>query len=172
MTNQEFYLKCREEGITDLKTNTDKARICLIAENNGIMADKEECVKMFKLGIDEFRQQKKSEKEQAKQADIEEQRKKEMEQISEAINISELFGREKPIYFCRKEINKLQSSIDENNKQINAIKNRTSSSVSAAKVKEQNWTVRGGIAQGLAGPAAGVATALETQQKKCTNSII
>lgn len=165
MTNYEFYLKCQEEGISDLKTNADKARIRLIAENNGIIANEEECVKMFKLGIDKFRQQKKSEKELANWADIKEQRKNETEQISEAIKISELFGREKPIYFCQKEINKLQSSIDENEKQINTIKNGTSALINASKVKEQNWALRGGIAEGIAGSAAGVATALETQSK-------
>lgn len=165
MTNYEFYLKCQEEGITNLKTNADKARIRLIAENNGIMAEQEKCVKMFKLGKDDFLQQKSSEKKQAKQADIEEQRKKETEQISEAIKISELFGRDKPIYFCQKEIDELYKALRKLNLQITHNDNLTSSMVKAYHVKEKDWAVHGGIASGIAGGAAGLATALDIQQQ-------
>lgn len=165
MTNYEFYLKCQKEGITNLKTNADKARIRLIAENNGIIADEEECVKMFKFGKGDLNKQKKLETERNKQVKLDEQRNKETEQISEAIKISELFGRDKPIYFCKKEIDKINASITLINTQMSHNINLTKSIANAYTVKEKDWAIHGGIASGIAGGAAGLATALDIQQQ-------
>ncbi len=108
MTDYEFYLKCKEEGITNLNSKVDKARIYLIAKSNGVMTDEKECINLFNRGKDEYLQKEKRKQEQARQADIDEQKKEVAEQISEAIRISWLFGRDKPIYFCKKEIDKLK----------------------------------------------------------------
>ena len=165
MTNLEFYLKCKEEGVTSSKTDTGKARIHLVAENNGIIADEKECVKMFKLGKDELHKKEELEQEQARKAAINEQSKEETELISETIKISGLFGKDKPIYYCQKRINELRMSLNQlENKRIQHERN-TESFRRAVTEKEQDWAVHGGIASGIAGGAAGVATALEIQQK-------
>lgn len=87
------------------------------------------------------------------------------ENIKNAIEISEYIGCDKPIFYCRKRINRLLNLISDYEKQIQSNNNVSTALYNAGKMKEKDWAIHGGIANGLGGAAAGVVTALDIQQQ-------
>lgn len=67
-----------------------------------------------------------------------------------------LIGREKRIAMLTAEREALLQKAD-------TLKNGAKAVMSASQQKEKDWAVHGGIANGIAGPAAGVATAINIQ---------
>lgn len=165
MTNYDFYLKCKKEGITDSKSEVNIARIYVVAENNFISDDKDKILNMYEMGLEEFKQEKKQKRLDALQKKVDALKKDEDEQIAIAKKISELVGKEKPKYYYKIEYEKLTHELCELDDLKNSVYNYGLSSVKAGTIKEKDWATYGGIASGIAGEAAGVVTALNIQQQ-------
>lgn len=77
----------------------------------------------------------------------------------------DLIGRDKTIYHFEREIIACRREINEYEQNRNAIINGTNATYQLGKQRESSWAVHGGIASGIAGPAAGLATAIDIQNQ-------
>ena len=179
--HSDFYNRCSSEKCVTMSSAFSKEKAKLIADNilekNGVPAeyyhlyDSEEKLQLY---IKTAKQEK---------AEREAQRKKEAERIAsiphdadltdeerEAIAIQDkavtLNGKSKREYMLSSSNQKLLERIN-NIEEVrdSAIKLGIVIRQSAAKEKTTDWSIAGGIAEGLAGPAAGLAVAADVMRK-------
>jgi len=161
-TAKNFYLICQEDGIVKLDTKADIARIVLAAKNNRFDYSETELVEMFNKGKDIFFQEK---EDQPKNEDIEKTRSKELLHIKTVKEFAWYTGSDKPISVLVDEISRLQYEINLYEKQKENSQNIGKAIYKAGEIKEKDWAILGGVASGIAGGAAGLATALDIQQQ-------
>lgn len=83
-------------------------------------------------------------------------REKEQEEYNQLIRYSSFYGKDKKIAMLTDRMNELRSkasSLDKGAKML----------MRSTQQRERDWAIWGGIADGLAGPAAGIATAIDIQ---------
>lgn len=151
-----FYEECTKAGIKSLDTPEKQEKAKLIASGLRI----EEGTDLLALF--------KEKQEEAIRAEEREQRRKrqeilqkEQEQYNALTKYSGLTGREKRLQI-------LTDLRDEKKREISDLyqhKNSVTSLAGAFMQKEQSWATHAGIANGIAGPAAGIATAMDIQAK-------
>ena len=158
---ERFYRECVREGIRDLRRPADKARLELYAKNHGIQGSTEDLMAAFEKGKEEAAKSDRAAKEAAHKERIQQLREEE-KQISNANRaFANCFGQDKPIKMCEAEIARCDQRLQELENAYNSV----ISGASAFMQKKGDWAIAGGIANGLAGPAAGVATAIDVMQK-------
>ena len=170
---RQFYEKCLSMGIENLSTQADIERAKLIAKNIGFTDFSNEetlklCFKKIKSVIDEEQNIKNMEERQAELNEI-----KAIEQEKEACltKYAGYFGRDKQIVYYTELLKKAQEPLDEYNDfkeaadTAKSVYNALSNSVEPQYKRKQDWSIAGGIASGLAGPAAGISIASDIQRK-------
>lgn len=145
--NSEFYEACKKIGVNDLSSPENVAQIVEFARKNGSECTEDEIKQSFLYG------EKKEEQE------------KERTYKNELEKYAELVGHEK----TRAMLNGL---IQEKENEIRELRNMQDKCLDAAtnlygslRQKESDWAIRGGIADAIAGPAAGVMVARDVQDK-------
>lgn len=154
---KKFYKACLSQGIRDMSREADKERIVLFAKNTNIPGTQNELISAFNKGkelVDSAKQQAEMDKLKNEEAKIKQDN---MGYIS-------YVGREKRIKICKDCISVCDMAIEQIKKEMNG-SNRTASSLMQ---KKGDWAIAGGIANGLAGPAAGLVTALGVQERNAT----
>ena len=134
-----FYLECVKAGIKEGASEADKARIELFAKRNGIQGTKEELTKAYFVGKGIVYSEK-----------ISKLTEQENRAIAEQQKYVKYHGREKIV-------RELEDSISYNKKQHDKLSEQY-----------QQITEAGVKLYGLAGPAAGLATAIDVQQKNAS----
>lgn len=148
-----FYQKCKFEGITSLSSAINLQKATLIANALEINLDAITIEKLF----EETQQKFDTEERLQKEAKIKELRQEEQKQETAYAYYSDFTGRDKRIAMLTDRINAIQEALTSNvSKKIDTL-------YMASQQKEHNWALAGGLVSGLAGGAAGVATALDLQ---------
>ncbi len=156
VANYRFYNECKKAGIRSLDTPEKQEKAKLIASSLGI----EEGTDLFAL-FKEKQEQDIQAEEREQQKKRQEILQKEQDQYDALTKYSDLTGREKRLQI-------LTDLRDEKKREISESYNSKNSMISltgAFMQKEQSWATQAGIANGLAGPVAGIATAMDIQAK-------
>lgn len=157
ITAEELYQKCKAERILDCVSAADQARIALIGRQSNLTGTDDEIIEKYKAG-------KKAVEGREKRNRIAEATKKELEILNGNRKYLNYTGRDKRIKMCYDKA--LEYRIMEQAYMAKMHKASESSydAYRAMAQKELNWGIAGGIAEGLAGPAAGVMAALDAQR--------
>lgn len=149
-----FYRQCVAKGIQLCNSEKDMARATLIAQNLGLPTDNiiglfKEAEKLYKDG------QRKWEEEQEYQERLQaiESEKKQFDILNEYADYT---GQSKKVAMLTKEYNEVS-------RQLQGTKDAISMTLFPELEKEHDWAVMGGMANGLAGSGAGIATAVNAQ---------
>ena len=168
---EQLYDRCISEGISLTNINEEfyKQKIKLIASSMGISID-EDPSDIFNDVISRRNQEKKEASEAEKKKKQEEQLANEIEQKKKLSKYSNLYGVEKPIAILTdiydEKLQAQQKLLDNAQGDVNKYNEYTDVAYRYNKLmrgKERDWAIAGGIAQGIAGPAAGLASALDAQ---------
>lgn len=163
--DEEFFRSCRKEKV-NFNTKEGKARILLLAKNSNITGTEEEIFEKYHNGkkiVEEAEkqiQQQKAAKENAAAL------KKQTEQYNLTKRYIDMHGTKKRITMALEEIPPLKKILAQLNTQADSISktyDRTTRS------NEVSWATLGGIAAGIAGPAAGLAVAMDVQARNAEN---
>lgn len=146
----QLYKMCCERNITSIDTAEDKKALCIIAYNKGIN-DPNKALSMFNTG-----------KIYAAEEDRKhffELRKKEKQARADILQQTKLIGKDKYLKKARAENDAYTA--------LSAVYGLMSDSYAdnsyGVKANTHDWAALGGLADGIAGPAAGIATALQVQ---------
>lgn len=153
-----FYDDCLKSGITKCVSQKEIQKATLIAERESMQ---------FSNISDLFDEAKKCKDEstklneaQALEKALVAQKEEEERKLSELIHYASLSGR-------NKRIKMLQDQYNDYLKSAKTLRDGAIAVMQASQLKEKegNWAIMGGIADAIAGPAAGIATALSEQAK-------
>ena len=147
-----FYHACVQKGVTDCRSEKDIQRAELIAQQYGLLGG--DVKKLF----DEARMLVDKDAVMKEQAALEEKKSEERLYAAELEQYGSLSGRSKRIaYLSDKRAEELSAA--------KTLRDGANAVMKASQQKEHDWALLGGIADGIAGPGAGVATALDYQAK-------
>jgi len=161
-----LYNKCVDLGFSSFEKDSLKI-FNTVAESMGY-ADKEKAREDFLRGKELT---KKNKKEKAESIKREQQVKKEqglqqdLKKSRELSKYYDLVGKEKTYKMYLDLLNNAKRKLIGLKKEQAETSRMARSLSSSLTEREVDWAVRGGIASGIAGPAAGVATALDAQSK-------
>ncbi len=167
-----FYQECKRRGIKNLSSPENKQRAELIyKEVYKIYSVNSATVeKAFLKGEKAYTELKEKEekeevlkKEQNEREQMERLKTREKEIYNDYIKYAEFYGREKRIAILKDLQKVCQSKIEEKKKAEKNLRDLDIALYSASQRKENDWATMGGIASGIAGPAAGLAVAMEAQ---------
>lgn len=147
-----FYKECASNGIKECKTEKEIQKITLIAQKHNMQYS--DLATLFYDAKASVEKDTANKEEAALNAKKEEERK----QYNLLNRFSELKGRDKRIAI-------LTSEREEALQSAKTLRAGASALMSASQQKEHDWAIHGGIASGIAGPAAGLATAVDIQAK-------
>lgn len=152
-----FYKECKKKKIYNLDTEIKKQRAIAIADNLGIKFDS--IIDYFEAS--KALVEKEIQKNTAALDKIKLQTLKEHESafLIQSTKFAELIGRDKRIAMLLESRAKIEEKL---NKAI-AHQNALYDGYKFTQTKEKDWAIAGGIASGIAGPAAGIATAMDIQ---------
>ena len=148
-----FYEACLKEGVQSCSNPRDVQKAQLIANRMGMA---------FPGGIqtlfEQARQAKHGDEILKKNQRLQEQMNKEQQRYNELTRYASYSGRDKRIRM-------LSDQRAEALARAKSMRDGSMAIVGASQQKEHDWALHGGIASGIAGGAAGVATALDIQRK-------
>lgn len=150
----QFYRNCVSEGINNVQTESNIERLKLYIKRKSIEGTIDELIAAYKKG----EKVAKIEDAGARIKQLLEKEEKIDHENRQYLNYS---GRDKLIKILKDHIREEEAVIAGCEKQTDSIRNGGSSLIQ----KEHDWAVAGGIANGIAGPAAGVVTALDVQRR-------
>lgn len=148
-----FYRKCSASGILECKTEAEKQKAMLIAQNCNVVISSNisdyfyETKKMFEQELSQWEKQ-----------HLETVKKKDREIFGELIQYEKYYGTEKRVVMLKDELAQVQ-------KKTQAIRDSIKGMQLVYFEQEHDPYVHGGIASGIAGTGAGIVRALEIQQK-------
>ncbi|MBQ6720361.1 MAG: hypothetical protein IJN20_08460 [Oscillospiraceae bacterium] len=157
ITDEEFFQKCKEEYVYNCISPADQARIALIGRRHNLTGTDSEIVEKFKAG-------KNAVESREKQKRIDEAREREQKILDKNTKYQNYSGRDKRIRMCYDKASYYRQWEQAYITKMGKINAHSYKAYRAAAQKEQNWGIVGGIAEGLAGPAAGVMAAMDAQR--------
>lgn len=155
---EEFFKKARADGITDAETKAGAARLLLYARNNNISGTDEEIIKRFKIGKEYVIKFETLER-------LEALRKREYELFEHHTRYAAFSYGQKSIQYCQDKINQAQKIIYQCECDEESVRSGGEATYMLGKQKESSWALHGGIANGIAGGAAGIAVAVDTERR-------
>jgi len=147
-----FFVECVLAGCSDLSIEKNKARAMLIADKYKMIYDDIGIEALYNKGLNAH----KHTSQNYVNDELSKLRQIERKKCDELTRYSNLYGKEKTRVMLIDIINELS-----NDKQ--ALEQGAQLYMSMGLEKEKDWAVRGGIASGIAGSGAGIATALDVQ---------
>lgn len=177
-----FYNDCEKRNIYSSTTEDEKQGIMLIARKHGIN-DFEEALAVFQQGKDmvmkEEADRQKAAEEAKRKGKIEKlnaERAEEAKTIEKQKQTAMIYGSEKYSCAIKQEMKPWKEKydtakqkadeMDRSAESLTVLSSLATSVYSYEKpVQEENWAIHGGIANAIAGPAAGLATAMDVQRR-------
>ena len=147
-----FYNECVNNGIAECKSEWEREKASLLAQKFGLSFSNisdlfDDAKNSFKRNVED------------KEASaLEVMRKNEINEFDKLRKYSNLTGRNKRIAM-------LTDERDEAKNKAEVLRNGSLALMRASQQKELDWAVHGGIASGIAGAAAGLATAVDVQAR-------
>lgn len=155
---EQFYLLCKGQGITSIDTPAAVARMVLLAKNKDIPGSESDLIAAFKLGQAEIARNERKKKLAA-------QEREEVQLDQENLRYKEARGQQKRSLMCREKAQQYRKEEESYRAQSRATHDAIFRGTQGAMQKETDWATHGGIASGIAGPAAGLAVAADIQRK-------
>ena len=149
-----FCEECIRNGIRSCKSEKEKQKMILIAEKNELTYTNIEA--LFNEAMKYYQSKSKADEEQRLKKWLAKLKEEEQVQFNVLNEFSSYPAREKRIAMLTKERNELS-------RELRATEDAIEMTVSPPLQKGSDWAVLGGIANGLSGVGAGIATALNTQ---------
>lgn len=149
-----FYNECIQNNVRSCKSEKDRQKVSLIARKSNISYTDIEA--LYNEAKQCYQEKQKADKEYTHQKELAELKAKEQAQYDVLNEFSSYKGQEKKIAILTKEYN-------ETAKSLQGTKDAISMTLAPPLEKEHDWAVMGGLANGLAGPGAGIATAVNAQ---------
>lgn len=149
-----FYNECIQNNVRSCKSEKDRQKVSLIAKKSNISYTDIEA--LYNEAKQCYQEKQKADKEYTHQKELAELKAKEQAQYDVLNEFSSYRAQEKKIAMLTKEYN-------ETARRLRATDDAISLTVAPPLEKEHDWAVMGGLANGLAGPGAGIATAVNTQ---------
>ena len=157
--DQQFYHRCKEEGIEAVSGARNEQKALLIARE---MKHKDLTVEALRAAYEAGKRASEAGAAEgakfAKDQKLSKVRIEELNVLAGAMKFYGLHGREKRIAM-------LQDMYDEAKKNMKNAKNMRDYAQYGMMQKEHDWAVHGGIASGIAGPAAGLVAAMNVESK-------
>lgn len=147
-----FYRECIREGISGCSTEKDIQKANLIAKKLGLPTSNVSAL------FSEGKSLVEAENQAARTAELNKKKEEEKKEYAAMNKYANYTGRNKRIAI-------LEDIRQEALRNEQLMANGFSAVVSASQQKEKNWAIAGGIAEGIAGPGAGIATALDVQMQ-------
>lgn len=150
---RKFYQDCRAANIYEIDTEEKRQKAILLARRYGLETSNvdelyREAAQMV-MGMEEAERQRK----------FEERKQEEKTKYAELTQYAEFVGRDKRL----KMLTDMQLEYVGKLQKLGALGGRVQSIANASMQREKDWAVHGGIASGIAGGAAGLATAMDIQ---------
>lgn len=155
---EQFYLLCKAQGITSIDTPAAVARMVLLAKNNQVPGSEKDLIDAFKLGQKDIAGREQKQKLAA-------QEKEEAQLDRENLRYKDARSQQKRILMCREKAQQYRNEEASYRAQSRATQDAIFRGTQSAMQKETDWATHGGIASGIAGPAAGLAVAADIQRK-------
>ena len=155
---EQFYRLCKDNGIADIDTPEAVARMLLLAKNKGISGSEKELTEAFKTGRKEIARME-------KEAKVAQKKQEEAQLAQENLRYKDAAGQQKRILMCRDRAAQYREEEKSYRQQSRNTQDTIIRGTLGAMQKETDWATHGGIASGIAGPAAGVAVAADIQRK-------
>ncbi len=162
---EDFYKICVDAGINDLVSAEDKARAKLLAQKNSLPGDLAVLVELFNLGRNEtLRLERDAE---TKKMSDELKKIEQQEAALEAANkrYIDLIGTEKTVAVYTDILRNAKAQLQKVEAKYEAFCKKEQMLHTTGTEKEIDWALHGGVATGIAGGAAGLATAIDAQQR-------
>lgn len=158
ITDNDFYTSCKEKGVCDASSEANIARILLIAENLELTGSKKDIIQKFEDGKSNVEEKQKKDR----IAKLTEKEKKlEIENAKYVL----YKGREKAIQMCMDKATNYRNEEQEHQEKQRVILKSATGLYNSTAEREHSWALRGGFVSGIAGGAAGVAAAIDTQNQ-------
>lgn len=153
-----FYEECKKSGIKSCDNPKDLQKATLIAQRLGLKYT--DITELFTESKQHKEETDKKEEEDRIREENKIEKEKEESTFAELIRYAKYHGREKRIAILTDRYNQLKESAE-------VLENFSRVVMSASQLREEesDWAVMGGIASAIAGPAAGMAVALDNQMK-------
>lgn len=159
-----FYQMCQKVGLNAIQTEKDLQNATQIAST---MQLGDIDVKAFFLEASALIQKEREEKDEEarlrREARLEAIRTKERQKCAELEKFSDCSGREKRLAILRDQYEKASNSAYQMSKASSVL------TTPLVSTRDTDWAIHGGIANGLAGPGAGAATAMNIQRQNAEN---
>lgn len=156
-----FYQKCVKEGLINVTSEAEIQKAILVQKqmNYEKFGDAKKLFEEGKALLDEENRFKAS---ATKKENRQKQAQSNIHKYKKSIKYAELIGREKRLAMLNDELAAAEKLQAESRA---AMMQLTHGNLHASLEKEKDWAITGGLVQGIAGPAAGVAAALEVQEE-------
>ena len=145
-----FYNECLNCGIAKCQTEKEKQKATLIAQKNGIK------FKNICILFEESEALSEGDRQASVKKSLNSQKELESKKYADIARYTGLKGREKQITMLSDDLKIARDKATD-------MYNGAMSFMNSTQVKENDWAVQGGIANGIAGPAAGIAVAMDAQ---------
>ncbi len=162
----DFYKLCKSGGALSSTSTADIARIKLAAQNHGIKnKTDDELISLFNRGKAEVEREEDRAKRDEERKRLEQLRKE--ESTFEAANrrYLDFEGNAKTVAVYTDFLNLSKAKLAQLEAAMNGLISGVNFLESTSREKEHDWALHGGIASGIAGGAAGLATAINLQTK-------
>lgn len=162
---EEFFLKARDAGISDLDSEANVSRLLLYAKNHDITLSQQALIDKFQLGRQwvedsEAKTQAEQEREQ-----LEALREQEAALQQQCTQYADCNDSEKSIRYCQHKIDEANTILYQCEQNVSGVMSGGKAAYMLGKQKESSWAVQGGMASGIAGGAAGLAVAMDVQRR-------
>ena len=162
-----FYRDCVNKGIDPKKSEADKQRTALLADNNAQVKKILESAgidasEAYRIGLESTEAKAKAEKEAAENAEKLKKRQEDGNKASVELELSKCIGRDKRMFFMKKRMDEAKAALKEAQSAMNDYVRR----YEQAEKNQDSWGTMGGIAAGVTGSTAvGAAVAHDAMQR-------
>ena len=162
----DLYSECKAHGIETLNTKADRDRMKMIAKQMEISGYSwDELCQIFHDGKAIVDPRDKENADRERHDHLSAIREEEKAVQKQACAFASYEGNQKPIQMYTAELNMYIAKIRELNGNNKEFDRKLESVYQSSKQHEPSWAIHGGIANGIAGPAAGIATAVDVQRR-------
>lgn len=154
-----IYSKCLVKGIMDIDSAKNIDALDVIAYSYGV-DDIALAKEYFYLGEKKFKDRENEKKSKWNDDRLKDIRDRELKIYNEAKRSADIVGKDKYTYSLKKDLEYGYKALELSEKA-----EKIGLTDMNAKARKSDWAIWGGMANGIAGPAAGIATAIDIQRK-------
>ena len=153
----DFYLLCKRKGLKNpINYSEERSSLLIIGKNSGFGDNLQTCLNAYQKGAEIYLQREWERNEQKKACDAQ----KELDEAAEQKRLADLVGKEKYLSSIEQQLKEYDAAVKTGEFLLNA-----ACVDLTAQPRKEDWSVAGGFADAIAGPAAALATVSEIQDR-------